>query len=190
MPRFYAPVVPAGSLSMAEQPLLRTGELLLRPWAAGDADAMLTAFSDTVLQHWHARSVETRQEALDLIAGYGHAWRQETGANWAITGPEVLGRVALRVIDLDEGTAEIAYWVTPTARGRGTAVKAVKALNDWALNDLGLHRLDLYHSVANTPSCRVAEKAGYTYEGIKRSSCLHEDGWHDMHVHARIQGDL
>jgi RimJ/RimL family protein N-acetyltransferase len=174
---------------MAEQPVLRTGDLLLRPWAKGDAGAMLTAFADSTLRHWHSRSVETRQEALDLIAGYNQAWRQETAAHWAITGPEVLGRVALRIIDLDEGTAEMAYWITPAARGRGTAVQAVVALNNWALDELGLHRLDLYHSVANTASCRVAEKAGYSYEGIKRSSCLHTDGWHDMHVHARIQGD-
>jgi RimJ/RimL family protein N-acetyltransferase len=45
------------------------------------------------------------------------------------------------------------------------------------------------HAVANTASCRVALKAGYAYEGTRRSSVLHADGWHDMHVHGRVQGD-
>ncbi|WP_297548795.1 GNAT family protein [Amycolatopsis sp.] len=54
----------------------------------------------------------------------------------------------------------------------------------------GLHRLDIQHSVANSASCRVAEKAGFTYEGTLRSSALHTDGWHDMHLHARVQGDV
>ncbi len=52
------------------------------------------------------------------------------------------------------------------------------------------HRLDLYHSVANPASCRVAEKAGYLCEGTMRGSCLHADGWHDMHVHGLFQGDV
>jgi RimJ/RimL family protein N-acetyltransferase len=189
MPRLNAPVVAAGSLSQAQQPVLQAGDLLLRPWAEADADALLTAFADAAIQQWHARSVESRQEAAEMIAWYNLGWRQETAAHWAIAGPAVLGRVSLRVIDLDEGCAEIAYWVTPAARGRGTAVRAVVTLSEWALGALGLHRIDLQHSVANPASCRVAEKAGYTYEGTRRSACLHADGWHDMHLHARVQGD-
>jgi RimJ/RimL family protein N-acetyltransferase len=59
----------------------------------------------------------------------------------------------------------------------------------WALGDLGLHRLECQHAVANTASCRVAQKAGYAYEGTKRSACLHADGWHDMHLHAQVRSD-
>jgi hypothetical protein len=36
---------------------------------------------------------------------------------------------------------------------------------------------------------RVAGKAGFAFEGTKRSAVLHQDGWHDMHLHARVQGD-
>jgi RimJ/RimL family protein N-acetyltransferase len=189
MPRLIAPVVPAGSLSRAPQPELQAGDLLLRSWSAADADALLAAYTDPEIQRWHARTVESRQEAEDLITQYNQGWQKEAAASWAITDPAVLGRVAFRIIDLDGGTAEIAYWVTAAARGRGVAVRAVIALSRWALDDLGLHRLDLQHAVANTASCRVADKAGYAYEATLRSSVLHADGWHDMHLHARIAGD-
>jgi RimJ/RimL family protein N-acetyltransferase len=189
MPRLTVPVVPAGSLRQAQQPVLQAGDLILRPWAEADADALLTAFADPEIQRWHARTVESRPEATAMIARFNRAWQQETAAHWAIAGPAVLGRVGLRVIDLDEGTTEIAYWVTPAARGRGVAVRAARALSDWVLGELGLHRIELQHAVANTASCRVAAQAGYAYEGTRRSSVLHVDGWHDMHVHARIQGD-
>ncbi|MEU1023512.1 GNAT family protein, partial [Streptomyces sp. NPDC005904] len=53
----------------------------------------------------------------------------------------------------------------------------------------GLHRLELTHATANEASCRVALKAGFPAEGTKRSALLHADGWHDMHLHARIAGD-
>ena len=189
MPRLTAPVVPAGSLNHAPQPELQAGNLLLRPWTAADADALLAAYTDPAIQHWHGRTVESRQEAKDMIAQYNQGWRAETAASWAITDPAVLGRVAFRIIDLNEGTGEIAYWVSAAVRGRGAAVRAVNALTQWAFDDLGLHRLDLQHAVANTASCRVADKAGYAYEGTLRSAVLHADGWHDMHLHARIAGD-
>jgi RimJ/RimL family protein N-acetyltransferase len=189
MPRLTAPVVPAGSLSQAAQPTLPAGDLLLRPWVPADAAALVAAFADPAIQQWHARTVESPAEAEALIARYNQAWRAESDAHWAIAGPDVLGRVSLRAIDLDEGCAAIAYWVTPAARGRSTAARAASALSAWALGDLGLHRLHLEHAVANTASCRVAQKAGFAYEGTRRSAALHADGWHDMHLHARIQGD-
>ena len=56
-------------------------------------------------------------------------------------------------------------------------------------NRLSLHRIEVQHSTANPASCRVAERAGFPAEGTKVSEALHTDGWHDMHLHARIQGD-
>jgi RimJ/RimL family protein N-acetyltransferase len=87
------------------------------------------------------------------------------------------------------GVAECTYWVLPAARGRGVATGATLAMAHWALHDLGLHRLELQHSTANPASCRVAAKAGFGLEGTRRSAMRHPDGWHDMHLHARLPGD-
>jgi len=43
--------------------------------------------------------------------------------------------------------------------------------------------------VHNLPSSRVAIEAGFDFEGVKRCAGLHLDGWHDMHLHARINDD-
>ncbi|MDQ2877330.1 MAG: hypothetical protein M3Y33_21975 [Actinomycetota bacterium] len=40
-----------------------------------------------------------------------------------------------------------------------------------------------------SPAEAAAMKAGFAYEGTRRRACLHADGWHDLHLHARIQGD-
>jgi RimJ/RimL family protein N-acetyltransferase len=69
------------------------------------------------------------------------------------------------------------------------ATGATAAVARWALHDLGLHRLELQHSTANQASCRVAAKAGFAVEGTLRSAMQHPDGWHDMHLHARVLGD-
>jgi [ribosomal protein S5]-alanine N-acetyltransferase len=65
----------------------------------------------------------------------------------------------------------------------------VRAASTWMFRSVGLHRLELSHSTLNPASCRIAEKAGYPYEGTRRQQVLHQDGWHDMHLHARLVTD-
>ena len=168
------------------QPTLYVDELTLRPWMAADIPAICAAYADPAIRHWHARSM-TRSEASQWVSAANRGWASETAANWAVTARDVLvGRMSLRTVDLEDGLAEIGYWVVPAARGRGIAPRALVAVSHWAINELGLHRLELQHSTRNEASCRVAEKAGYPVESTKRSQALHADGWHDMHLHVRI----
>src|SRR5262249_13922166 len=83
------------------------------------------------------------------------------------------------------GAAECFYSTAPAFRGRGVAPSALEALASWGF-PAGFHRLYLRHSVANPASCQVAVKSGFEVEGTERDAELHTDGWHDMHLHARI----
>ena len=196
MPSLTPPVIPPGRLAGSTQPVLPIGGdagLSLRPRTVADATAVIAAYADPDIRRWHARTVETEVEARALIERWRSAWSAESGANWAVvregegSGEDVvLGRIAFRMIETELGRAECAYWIMPGARGGGVATKALGALSDWAFEDVGFHRLFLVHSTENDASCRVAVKAGFEPEGVERSSMLHADGWHDMHVHARI----
>lgn len=193
MPYLTRPVLADGTLSRVPQPTLATGDgLLLRPWRAEDAPAVHAAFQDPAMHQWHARAADSEEEVRGWIAEWQQAWEGERGVQWAVadaSDDRLLGRVALREVVLGDGVAEVAYWTTAAARGRGVAAGAARALADWALDEIGFHRLELLHAVANEASCRVAGKSGFTLEGTKRSAVLHPDGWHDMHLHARVRGD-
>ncbi|OIK04124.1 GNAT family N-acetyltransferase [Streptomyces monashensis] len=185
-------VVPPGRMAGSEQPVLALpGGLQLRPWHLDDADTLLTAAQDPAIRRWNRLAVDSREDALARIERMHARWRAETFAVWAVAAPggPAVGLCAWGDIDLRAGSAEIVYWLLPEARGGGIAAEATRRVSEWALDDLGLHRLRLCHSVANPASCRVAEKAGYTYEGTLRSALLHADGWHDQHLHARVAGD-
>ncbi|GAA1605895.1 GNAT family N-acetyltransferase [Catellatospora bangladeshensis] len=187
------PAISAGVLSAGPQPMLAApGDLLLRPWEAADAPVFLAAYQDPAIRQWHTRQPSSQQQVLDWFAQYRQAWAQETGASWAVTrgGGEVLGRLALGSVNLDDGVAGCAYWVLPAARGAGVASRALNALSVWALAEARFHRLHLDHSTRNHASCRVAVKAGFVLEGTKRSDAVHADGRHDMHLHARIRSDV
>ncbi|MFL6164392.1 MAG: GNAT family N-acetyltransferase [Jatrophihabitantaceae bacterium] len=186
MPELVPAAVPAGRLRALAQPTLRIEGLTLRPWWLSDAEAVVEAYRDPDIQQWHARSM-TYPEAREWVASWADRWQGETGAGWAVTERDVLvGRVGFRTIELAEGIAELAYWTVPAARGRNIAARAVRTVSRWMFGSVGLHRIELSHSTSNPASCRVAEKAGFGYEATLRQQVLHADGWHDMHLHARL----
>ncbi|MGP2442568.1 GNAT family N-acetyltransferase [Streptomyces sp. JW3] len=192
MPYLTSPVLPAGTLSRTAQPTIATGDgLLLRPWREEDAPAVYEAFQDPLMHQWHIRAADSVAEARGWTVEWRRAWAEERNVQWAVADAaddRLLGRVALRDVLLGDGVAEVAYWTTAAARGRRVATRATVALARWAF-EVGLHRLELTHAVANPASCRVAARAGFVLEGVKRSALRHPDGWHDMHLHARLSDD-
>jgi [ribosomal protein S5]-alanine N-acetyltransferase len=193
VPTQFEPVVPAGRLGARTQPVIDGYGLRLRPWRASDIPAVIAAYSDPAIAHWHARTITDAAEARVWLDERARNRRTEKAIDWAIVTPDeettVLGRAGLNQVELTEGIAELAYWVLPEHRGANIAARAACTLTDWAFDDLGLHRLGLQHSTHNDASCRVAERAGFAYEGTLRETALHPDGWHDMHLHGRIATD-
>ncbi|WP_236648589.1 GNAT family N-acetyltransferase [Micromonospora sicca] len=189
MPLLVGPAVPPGWMAASPQPRIAAEGLLLRPWQPADRPTVVAGYADPAIQRWHCRSM-TDGEAADWIAAWPGRWRGETGAGWAIVDADrVVGQLSLRRVVLAEGLAEVSYWVLPGARGRRVAPRALAALAEWCFGTLRLHRLELSHSTANLPSCRVAQRAGFAAEGTKRGEGYHVDGWHDMHLHARLASD-
>ena len=190
MPRLIEPVIPSGSMSQSPQPNLEVDDRsYLRPWSMDDVSVVVDAYSDPDIQRWIPYSFDAR-EAKDVIRSWTETWRNETGGCWALakrTDNSAFGRFAFQTIDFVGGSADIAYWLLPQARGEGYAPLATEAICDWAFNQLGLHRVQLFHSVRNEASCRVATKAGIELEGILKSEGLYHDGWHDTHLHARVR---
>lgn len=190
MAKTIPPVVSPGTLGGHDQPILEVDdELRLRPFRPTDAAALVDAFSEPDIRYYHFREYATEAEAMELIDTATQGWKTETFANWVICDhrDSMLGRAGLH-LSLTDGWAEIAYWVLPAARGRNVAVRAAVALTAWA-HGVGLHRIELQHSEHNDRSQRVAEKAGFVREGVRRGANLHEDGWHNMVVYSRLPDD-
>ncbi len=186
MPLLVKDVVPAGSWGSTPQPTFEAPGLVFRPWRPGDESFLLRAYSDPAIQRWHTLTLTDPAEAGAWIERKQAAWRGEQAADWAVAGPHpLLGRVGFRTLDLAGGEGEVAYWVAPEARGQRVATRSATALIDWSRTH-GLHRLTLTHSTANQASCRVAQHCGFAVEGTALRSVLHEDGWHDMHLHALL----
>lgn len=164
--------------------------ITLRPWRPDDAPAALDALNDPAIALWNPGPVSDLDAAARWIARRAD-WSGGDHASLAVADAEggaLLGSVSLhRIYD---GGASIGYWTVAAARGQGVASTAVTAMSDWAFEELGLHRIELCHAVANPASCRVAQHAAYPLEGTLRESFRYGDGRrYDEHIHGRLATD-
>ena len=83
-------------------------------------------------------------------------------------------------IRTEDARAEVGYWLSAQARGRGHATRAVRLICRWAFAALGLERVELLAATGNPASQRVAERCGFEREAVLRSYLRGRDGQHDM----------
>nr|WP_202897043.1 GNAT family N-acetyltransferase [Actinopolymorpha pittospori] len=175
--------------------------MVLRPFVEADEPAVAAAMRDPGILRWAAGLA-----VLDAPeAERGRRWLGPRITGWedgtaalAVTDAAdgtVVGAVSVRDVNRIPDQAVMAYWVSPRFRGRGIAPRALDAVARWAFTPtngggLGLHRLNLYHAVVNTGSCRVAVKAGFRMEVTMREEFVDPTGQrYDSHLHARLATD-
>jgi RimJ/RimL family protein N-acetyltransferase len=149
------------------------GTLVLQPWTPEDADAVLAGRQDPEVVRWTGGPHPyTREDATRYVCEETPQWWEEgSAATWAVreaTSGQVLGAVALHHIQ--QGEAEVAYWTAPAARGRGSTTEAVAAACRWGFGALGLERIAWACAVGNWGSRAVAQKVGFTVEGMARKA--------------------
>jgi RimJ/RimL family protein N-acetyltransferase len=158
--------------------VLADGVVTLRAWSVDDADvlaaridgdAAITTFLDLIPQPY------TREDALAYLAQCEESWRTGANSNFALLVDGIAGPVGSVGVHwqykIADGVAEIGYWTAEGARGRGATTAAVRLVSRWAFDaQPALARLQLRADADNVASNRVAEKAGFTREGVLRSA--------------------
>jgi RimJ/RimL family protein N-acetyltransferase len=172
---------------------LPTERLVLRPFRRSDAPAVQAAGSDPLTQTWLPLPAPyTLSDARDWIGSVIPSVEQQGNALVrAITlGGEVAGAIDFKPTDWRTGETEIGYWTVPAFRGRGVMPEAVSAYARWALTSGGLQRVVLRIAPGNTASTRVAEKSGFTFEGVARNASFTHAGRTDLAIYSLIPADL
>lgn len=170
------------------------GKITLRPWSEDDVPAVAAVYGDTEIQRWMKIPADFEEEyARQYLGGREESRRLGQTLEMAIADAHdltMLGSVGLVAFDATERRGEVGYWVAPQARGRGVATAAVRLLSAAAFDQLDLIRLDLIAAVGNAASGRVAEKAGFTKEGVMRSYLANKQGGRDDAVmFGLVRGD-
>jgi ribosomal-protein-alanine N-acetyltransferase len=166
-----------------------TGErCTLRPWRAADARSLVRHANNlNVARHLRDRFPHpyTSKDASAFLAAVA---RENPSANFAI---EVAGEAAggLGYVpghDVERYAAEVGYWLGESCWNRGIVTEALALFTKYAFVELGLLRLFALPFADNIGSIRVLEKAGYTAEGVLRSSCVKFGKPRDQAVYAIV----
>ena len=149
---------------------IRTPRLLLRPWAAEDADAALTVFGDEQVARWLAPAVdripdvETMRDTLARWAGERVASPSGRWAVEATASGEVVGAVALLPLPPDEVDLEIGWQLAPGAWGNGFAAEAGHAVAHYAFAS-GADELFAVVRPRNARGAATARRIGMEWVG-------------------------
>jgi ribosomal-protein-alanine N-acetyltransferase len=146
----------------------------LRPWSPaplpGVDPTSLTAVSRSVLQR---RREWKRGEAFALFL----ALREREDV---VVGRIGLGGVLRGVFQ----NAYLGYWIDRELQGRGLMTEAVHAATTFALEALGLHRVQAAVMPRNAASLRVLDKVGYRREGLALKYLCIAGAWEDHVIFA------
>jgi ribosomal-protein-serine acetyltransferase len=97
------------------------------------------------------------------------------------------GSLRLNYIDQTIGKAGVSYFLDAELQGRGLMTRALRGMLAHAFTQLGFNRIELCHAVDNLASRRVAERAGFVYEGTLRQAERNASGLVDMCVHSVLR---
>lgn len=168
--------------------ILREGELTFRPLRLRDRREWLDLRSRnrSWLTPWEATSplaeeqknLPSYAEMINFHKREGKAGRSFSLAIWF--HDQLVGQITLGGISYGAYRgAHIGYWIDQDHANKGLTTRAVREVTRFALEELRLHRIEIALRPENGPSKRVAEKAGFVFEGL-RPRYLHIDGlWRD-----------
>ena len=174
-----------------------TARLVLRSFDVGDAAALHDALSESIVElrrHlWFLSWV-----AEDQTIASAEARCRTAQANFLIradlpylafakdTG-RLVGSIGLHRTDWTQPKTEVGYWIRTGEVGRGYASEGVNVLVDWALSELRAIRVELVTLEGNLGSRAVAERCGFTLEGVHRNVFHSPDGTlQHRYVYARL----
>jgi RimJ/RimL family protein N-acetyltransferase len=132
----------------------------------------------------------TEDQAREWIK-QGHEWWPRGLARFAVTLPpsdRCTGQVGIQ-FDFAARRAEAFYWLDRQVRGRGIAAEALNLVTEWAFRDHGIVRVQLVTHLDNEPSQRVAQRGGFSREGVLRAWEPVKDDQPDVVMWSRLVND-
>lgn len=125
----------------------------------------------------------TSSDTTAFIRESVQAWKEDRAWDFSIrenSNPKRhVGNISFWTVSKLGKIAEIGYWVRTGESNRGICTEAVELLLDEVFNSLGYHKIVLRIAVGNDASDRVAEKLGFTREGVLREELLIRGNWVD-----------
>jgi ribosomal-protein-alanine N-acetyltransferase len=174
---------------------IATPRLHVRPLTRTDAPRVTEIFSDRLTQRWLPFAAEFG--AIDGRAWCGEMAQERRsmgqGDHYGVVRREddrLIGCLWTKRTDWMARSTEVSFALSPDARGFGVAAEAIDGLAIELIMRYDFGRIELRVAPGNTASRRVAEKAGFHYEGLLRNAGYVHSGRVDLEMWSLVAADL
>ena len=157
-------------------PTIDTPRMQLRWLEERDVDALFAVFSHPrVMRYWSSPPLADRAAAGRLLEEIQGNFRSREMFQWGIARRSddlVMGTCTLVRPDDRNRRSEVGFALGYEHWGHGYMGEALRALLDFAFNDLNLHRIEADIDPRNMGSIRTVERLGFQKEGLLRERWL------------------
>ncbi|MBE2241898.1 MAG: GNAT family N-acetyltransferase [Burkholderiaceae bacterium] len=176
---------------------IETARLLMRPPRSGDGAALHEAIVESLPElrrflaslPWVAEE-QTRESAEVFCRNAESNFLARRDLPFLLLGREsgrLVGACGLHRTNWEVPKTEVGYWVRASESGKGFVTEAVNGLVAFALGVIGAERIEIITDAENLASRRVAERCGFTLEGIlRRERRAPQGSLRDTCIYARL----
>lgn len=149
--------------------MIETNRIQFRYWKESDAEELFLLASDPDVgprAGWLPHSsVEQSREIIKTIFNNDHVWALILKETEQLIGCMGYYDHTESNIGIEEGEAELGYWIGKPFWNQGYCTEALHAMIDYCFNIEGFVTLWADHFVDNPASGKVMEKCGFTDTG-------------------------
>lgn len=165
------------------------------PVRLADAGALAGLVADNLV---HLQTFMPKVTSLDTLAATERylLMAEEARAagdifEWHIFSNERLcGAVRINHIEPENRKASVGYFLGEKFQGAGLATASVRAVLHYAFERLGMNRIELRCASDNIASQRVAERLGFSWEGLLRQAEMIDGVYLDHFVYSMLRQDF
>lgn len=182
------------TLEPATNPILETDRLFLRALRISDDREIFEYAKDPEISRyvtWEAH--ESIEDARAFINWNLERYNKGEIGEWAIELKEtrrIIGSIGFVELDTVNFCGTVGYALSKEYWAKGIMTEAVKRVIRFALEEMGLNRVEAVHIPENEASGKVMQKAGMLYEGLLRQRMFAKGRFWDLKQYAVIKDDL
>jgi len=135
-------------------------------------------------------ATETVDDTLSFIRSSREQFASNKGFAAGIWSEgEFCGVIGTHQLDLLNRKGEIGYWLGRSFQGKGIITDACRAVVTHLLTGMDLNRVTIQCARENRKSCAVAQRLGFTEEGLAREAQFLHGHFHDLRRFAMLKRD-
>ncbi|MGB6985473.1 MAG: GNAT family N-acetyltransferase [Candidatus Aquilonibacter sp.] len=149
---------------------IETERLLLRTWMSADTPVLAAIYGDPGTMQYILSGTKTPEQTRAAIAEMVEASEHDGCSMWPVVlkeSSELIGSCGLMKTKVP-GELELGFILAPSARGKGYAVEAARAVLAFGFEQLRARSVMAFVSPFNAPSIAVVNKVGMRFDRLMR----------------------